>query len=157
MDFEDTTKTKSDDVSLDSKMSKFELTVAAATATAQKTAAALMAAHAPTNACQNIPNFNSIKDIGMCLKPPTILNGRSTFVIPKNKLFGALVPINQNCPTKISSNSLNKEIEVENKPKRKSKWGPDPRDDPIIKRGLALALQVKVFSDIDACYWWDDF
>lgn len=133
---------KNNDVSSESKMSKFELSVAMATATVQKTAAALMAAHAPTNICQNAPNFNSIKDVGVCLKPSTIANGRSTFVIPKNKLFGALVPINQNCPSKTNPNFSNKEEDLEKKPKRKSKWGPDPRDDPIVKRGLALALQV---------------
>jgi hypothetical protein len=135
-------KTTNEDIPSNSTMSDFELSVAAATATAQKAAAALMAAHAPTNICQNVPNSNSNKEVGACFKSTTISNGLSTFVIPKNKLFGALIPINHNCPTKINSNLLNKEEDMEKKPKKKSKWGPNPRDDPIVRRGLALALQV---------------
>ena len=129
-------KATNEDVPSSSTMSDFELTVAAATAAAQKTAAALMAAHAPANTCQNVAN----KEGAICLKPSNIPNGRSTFVIPKNKLLGSLIPINHNCPTKVDL--INKDEDSEKKPKRKTKWGPDPRDDPIVKRGLALALQV---------------
>lgn len=135
-------KATNEDVSSNSTISDFELTVAAATATAQKTAAALMAAHALANTFPNVSNFDSNKDVGVCIKPSNISNGRSTFVIPKNKLFGALIPINHNCPTKINSTLLNKEEDMEKKPKKKSKWAPDLRDDPIVKCGLALALQV---------------
>ncbi|KAG0554467.1 hypothetical protein M758_12G097700 [Ceratodon purpureus] len=136
-------QTTQEDMSSNTTMSDFKLTVAAATAAAQKTAAALMAAHASANIGQNVQNPNCNKDNGVGCKPSIVSNGRSTFVIPKNKLFGALVPINHNCPSKTTSNVLNKEEDVEKKPIKKSKWGPDPRDDPIVKRGLALALQTR--------------
>lgn len=59
-------KITNEDVSLNSIISDFELIVTAIIATSQKTAAALMAAHAPTNTCQNISNFNSNKDNTIC-------------------------------------------------------------------------------------------
>lgn len=64
------------------------------------------------------------------------------FFISKNKLFDTLISINYNYPIKIDSNVLNKNEDVEKKPKKKTKWGLDPRNDSIVNCDLALVLQV---------------
>ncbi|KAL3699761.1 hypothetical protein R1sor_017783 [Riccia sorocarpa] len=71
-----------------------------------------------------------------------------SFVIPKNKLSGALVPVVRNvgskCEVVIDVNS--KEEGEDSKSlvsQRKTKWGLDLTQDPAVKRGRALALQTR--------------
>jgi splicing factor 1 len=71
---------------------------------------------------------------------PTEMRGaRTNFVIPKNKLSGALVPVTR------ASKWEPIEPKIEHLPRsvsRKTKWAPDLSEDPDVKRRRALALQV---------------
>lgn len=71
------------------------------------------------------------------------------FVIPKNKLSGAMVPVNRS-GTKWEP--MDPKKEDPKPPARKTKWGLDLTQDPVVKRGRALALQVQfALSDVGAC------
>lgn len=121
-------------------VSNFSLTLAEATAAVQRTAAALMAAHSAGNRCLEV----AMSTVGDSPKPaPTAASkGGVSFVIPKNKLSGALVPVAQNVGEKVEAGIEVKKEEIEKKKPRKTRWGPDLREDPAVRRGLALALQV---------------
>jgi len=71
-----------------------------------------------------------------------------SFVIPKNKLSGAMVPVGRG-GGKLETNDSKKDEEVK-QPQRKTKWGIDLTQDAAVKRGRALAYQVAL-SDITAC------
>lgn len=60
----------------------------------------------------------------------------SNFVIPKNK---ALVPVTR---TTTKWEPLDPKKEEPKPLSRKTKWGPDLTEEPVVKRGRALALQV---------------
>eukprot|EP00250_Pteridium_aquilinum_P020544 c24857_g1_i1 orf=143-3412(-) len=62
------------------------------------------------------------------------------FVIPKNKLSGAMVPVNRST-SKWEPVEPKKE-ELKPAP-RKTKWGLDSTQDAVVKRGRALALQTR--------------
>lgn len=62
------------------------------------------------------------------------------FVIPKNKLSGALVPVTR---TGSKWEPMDPKKEEPKQPSRKTKWGPDLTQDPAVKRGRALALQTR--------------
>lgn len=152
---ENVAEAQKEDIAPSTTMSSFELTVAAATATARKTAAALMAAHGASSKCTSTtPNVHcsTIASTKMGSKALQLANGATTtFVIPKNKLFGALVAVNQNDASK-GNGAIVRKVKKEGmdekddmdaaKHKNATQWAPDPLEDPIVKRGLALALQV---------------
>lgn len=61
------------------------------------------------------------------------------FVIPRNKIFGAIVPVTK--PSKWEPCEPKKEDPTQ--PSRKTKWGADLTQDAVVKRGRALALQTR--------------
>lgn len=65
-----------------------------------------------------------------------------SFVIPKNKLSGAMVPVGRG-GGKLETNDSKKDEEVK-QPQRKTKWGIDLTQDAAVKRGRALAYQTRV-------------
>ncbi|GLJ11914.1 hypothetical protein SUGI_0180160 [Cryptomeria japonica] len=65
-----------------------------------------------------------------------------SFVIPKNKLSGALVPVVRG-GVKAEKNDSKKDEEVK-QPLRKTKWGIDLTQDAAVRRGRALAYQTRV-------------
>ncbi|CAM6032548.1 unnamed protein product [Sphagnum compactum] len=115
-------------------------------ATAQRTAAVLMAAHSASNA--DAANASSLSHEGIApssAKPgASTMKGGVSFVIPKNKLSGALVPVTRNVVSKWDPTpELPTANDQGKKTSRKTKWGLDLTDDPIVKRGRALALQTR--------------
>eukprot|EP01018_Ginkgo_biloba_P005011 Gb_09287 [translate_table: standard] len=64
-----------------------------------------------------------------------------SFVIPKNKLSGALVPVVRG-GGKLEKNDDKKDEEVK-QPQRKTKWGIDLTQDAAVKKGRALAYQTR--------------
>ncbi|KAK4790787.1 hypothetical protein SAY86_031200 [Trapa natans] len=72
----------------------------------------------------------------------SLFAAKSGFVIPKNKLSGSLVPIFQR-NKKLAGSDAAKE-ESPKQVQRKTKWGPDLTQDTTVKRGRALALQVRL-------------
>ncbi|CAM6010178.1 unnamed protein product [Sphagnum balticum] len=115
-------------------------------ATAQRTAAVLMAAHSASNA--DAANASSLSHEGIApssAKPgASTMKGGVSFVIPKNKLSGALVPVTRNVVSKWEPTpELPSANDQGKKTSRKTKWGLDLTDNPIVKRGRALALQTR--------------
>lgn len=102
--------------------------IEAARAAAQKMAYSLMAAHKGLNP-------DAEQDVA------SQVPGKSTisFVIPKNKLSGALVPI---AGQGVKWQSVDPKADEPPRPPRKTKWGPDPLQDEAVKKSRALALQV---------------
>lgn len=64
-----------------------------------------------------------------------------SFVIPKNKLSGAMVPVGRG-GGKLETNDSKKDEEVK-QPQRKTKWGIDLTQDAAVKKGRALAYQTR--------------
>ncbi|KAJ7535420.1 hypothetical protein O6H91_12G032400 [Diphasiastrum complanatum] len=73
--------------------------------------------------------------------PKSGLKPGISFVIPKNKLSGALVPVSR-AIGKSEVDDAKKEEETKQE-RRKTKWGTDLTQDPAVKRGRALALQTR--------------
>ncbi|RDX64101.1 Splicing factor-like protein 1, partial [Mucuna pruriens] len=67
---------------------------------------------------------------------------KSGFVIPKNKLSGSLVPIFRGAKKHGVTGAINEESSKQTE--RRSKWGPDRTQDATVRRGKALALQIRV-------------
>lgn len=61
---------------------------------------------------------------------------KTGFVIPKNKLSGALVPIFRPASGTDADNPKH--------PHRKTKWAPDPSQDAAVRKARALAYQVPI-------------
>jgi splicing factor 1 len=72
----------------------------------------------------------------------SLFAAKSGFVIPKNKLSGSLVPIFKGGKKPGSNDAVNGEST--NQVQRKTKWGPDLTQDADVRRGRALAYQVKL-------------
>ncbi|CAJ1848705.1 unnamed protein product [Sphenostylis stenocarpa] len=72
----------------------------------------------------------------------SIFAAKSGFVIPKNKLSGSLVPIFRGAKKHGVTGSINEESSKQIE--RRSKWGPDLTQDATVRRGKALALQIRV-------------
>lgn len=72
----------------------------------------------------------------------SIFAAKSGFVIPKNKLSGSLVPIFRGAKKLGVTGAINEESSKQIE--RRSKWGPDPTQDATVRRGKALALQIRV-------------
>ncbi|KAF7807185.1 splicing factor-like protein 1 isoform X3 [Senna tora] len=72
----------------------------------------------------------------------SMLAAKSGFVIPKNKLSGSLVPIFRGAKNHGSTGPTSEEISKQIH--RKTKWGPDLTQDAAVRRGRALALQIRV-------------
>ncbi|KAK4263434.1 hypothetical protein QN277_028840 [Acacia crassicarpa] len=72
----------------------------------------------------------------------SMLAAKSGFVIPKNKLSGALVPTFKG-PKNHGATGTSKE-EISKQIHRKTKWGPDLTQDASVRRGRALALKIRV-------------
>ncbi|KAL9332853.1 hypothetical protein ACSQ67_002463 [Phaseolus vulgaris] len=72
----------------------------------------------------------------------SIFASKSGFVIPKNKLSGSLVPIFRGATKHGVTGAINEESSKQTE--RKSKWGPDLTQDATVRRGKALALQIRV-------------
>ncbi|KAK7379652.1 hypothetical protein VNO80_05116 [Phaseolus coccineus] len=72
----------------------------------------------------------------------SIFASKSGFVIPKNKLSGSLVPIFRGATKHGITGAINEESSKQTE--RKSKWGPDLTQDATVRRGKALALQIRV-------------
>ncbi|GAQ92263.1 hypothetical protein KFL_009600040 [Klebsormidium nitens] len=104
--------------------------IEAARAAAQKMAYSLMAAHKGLN-----PDAEQDTAAAASQVP-----GKSTisFVIPKNKLSGALVPI---AGQGVKWQSVDPKSDEPPRPPRNTKWGPDPLQDEAVKKSRALALQ----------------
>lgn len=62
------------------------------------------------------------------------------FVIPKNKLLGAMVPVSRSATKWEPLDPKKEEVKP---PVRKTKWGPDLTQDAVVKKGRALALQTR--------------
>ena len=107
--------------------------IEAARAAAQKMAYSLMAAHKGLN-----PDAEQDTAAAASQVP-----GKSTisFVIPKNKLSGALVPI---AGQGVKWQSVDPKSDEPPRPPRNTKWGPDPLQDEAVKKSRALALQVQL-------------
>jgi splicing factor 1 len=73
----------------------------------------------------------------------SLFAAKSGFVIPKNKLLGSLVSIVKGGKKPGSKNAVNGESTNQEQVQRKTKWGPDLTQDASVKRGRALAYQVK--------------
>lgn len=69
----------------------------------------------------------------------SMLAKKSGFLIPKNKLSGSLVPAYRS-GGKVETGSV--AAEEANKASRKTKWGVDLMQDPVVRKGRALAYQV---------------
>ncbi|KAK7387626.1 hypothetical protein VNO78_28551 [Psophocarpus tetragonolobus] len=72
----------------------------------------------------------------------SIFAAKSGFVIPKNKLSGSLVPIFRGAKKHGLTGAINEESSKQIE--RRSKWGPDLTQDATVRRGKALALQIRV-------------
>lgn len=72
----------------------------------------------------------------------SIFAAKSGFVIPKNKLSGSLVPIFRGAKKLGVTGAINEESSKQME--RRSKWGPDLTQDATVRRGKALALQIRV-------------
>ncbi|WVZ05197.1 hypothetical protein V8G54_018543 [Vigna mungo] len=72
----------------------------------------------------------------------SIFAAKSGFVIPKNKLSGSLVPIFRGAKKHGVTGVINEESSKQTE--RKSKWGHDLTQDATVRRGKALALQIRV-------------
>ncbi|XP_027335707.1 branchpoint-bridging protein isoform X2 [Abrus precatorius] len=72
----------------------------------------------------------------------SIFAAKSGFVIPKNKLSGSLVPIFRGAKKHGVPGVINEESSKQID--RRSKWGPDLTQDATVRRGKALALQIRV-------------
>lgn len=77
---------------------------------------------------------------GDITKPSFIIpKGQKTFLISNKNLFDIEDGVNLNGCTKVDV-----DIKRDNntkKPERKTRWSPNPKNDPVVRRGLALALQ----------------
>ncbi|KAI9400610.1 hypothetical protein POPTR_001G008700v4 [Populus trichocarpa] len=74
----------------------------------------------------------------------SLFAAKSGFVIPKNKLLGSLVSIVKGGKKPGSKNAVNGESTNQEQVQRKTKWGPDLTQDASVKRGRALAYQIRV-------------
>lgn len=73
-------------------------------------------------------------------KPSFIIpKGQKTLLIRKRNLFDVEDGVNLNEGTNVDVDI--KKDDKTKKPDRKTRWGPDPKNDPVVRRGLALALQ----------------
>lgn len=73
-------------------------------------------------------------------KPSFIIpKGQKTTLIRKRNLFDIEDGVNLSGGTNVDVDI--KKDENTKKPERKTRWGPDPKNDPVVRRGLALALQ----------------
>ncbi|TKY47839.1 Branchpoint-bridging protein [Spatholobus suberectus] len=72
----------------------------------------------------------------------SIFAAKSGFVIPKNKLSGSLVPIFRGAKKHGVTGAINEESSKQIE--RRSKWGPDLTQGATVRRGKALALQIRV-------------
>lgn len=73
-------------------------------------------------------------------KPSFIIpKGQKTLLIRKRNLFDIEDGVNLNGGTDVDVDI--KKDDNTKKPDRKTRWGPDPKNDPVVRRGLALALQ----------------
>ncbi|KAG6542717.1 hypothetical protein Mapa_015876 [Marchantia paleacea] len=92
------------------------------------------------------PGNSLISSSGLGKSPkPTITAAKAgiSFVIPKNKLSGALVPVVRTGAAKWDLNEVKREDDFKFLVhQRKTRWGVDLTQDPAVKRGRALALQV---------------
>ncbi|CAN6233302.1 unnamed protein product [Urochloa humidicola] len=71
----------------------------------------------------------------------SIFGTKAGFVIPKNKLAGSLVT--RGAATKNETPTASKEDNSRHA-QRKTKWGPDLATDPAVRKGRALAYQIRV-------------
>ncbi|KAG6790963.1 hypothetical protein POTOM_000072 [Populus tomentosa] len=74
----------------------------------------------------------------------SLFAAKSGFVIPKNKLLGSLVSIVKGSKKPGSKDAVNGESTNQEQVQRKTKWGPDLTQDASVKRGRALAYQIRV-------------
>ncbi|XP_038725781.1 branchpoint-bridging protein isoform X2 [Tripterygium wilfordii] len=72
----------------------------------------------------------------------SMFSAKAGFVIPRNKLSGALVPTIRG--GKKSRDNDAADGESSNQVQRKTKWGPDLTEDASVRRGRALAYQTRV-------------
>ncbi|KAK7317160.1 hypothetical protein RJT34_01151 [Clitoria ternatea] len=72
----------------------------------------------------------------------SIFAAKSGFVIPKNKLSGSLVPIFRGAAKNGIPGAIKEDSSKQNE--RRTKWGPDMTQDATVRRGKALALQIRV-------------
>ena len=80
-------------------------------------------------------------------QPKEMRGTRTDFVIPKNKLSGALVPVTRASkwePIEPKTEHFPKLEHLSSSLSRKTKWAPDLSEDPDVKRRRALALQVSI-------------
>ena len=83
---------------------------------------------------------SSLVKIGDNTKPSFIIpKGQKTLLIRKRSLFDVEDNVDLN-------GGINVDVDIKKddntkKPDRKTRWGPDPKNDPVVRRGLALALQ----------------
>lgn len=86
-----------------------------------------------------VPQSPCVK-IGYNTKPSFIIpKGQKTFLIRNKNLFNIEDGGNLNEGTKVDIDI--KKDDNTKKPERKTRWSPDPKNDPVVRRGLALALQ----------------
>lgn len=71
----------------------------------------------------------------------SMFGAKSGFVIPKNKLSGSLVPIFRGGSKVDAGNNVKEEITKQ--VRRKTKWGVDLTQDASVRKGRALAYQVR--------------
>jgi hypothetical protein len=131
----------------DPSMPTSSVFLAEAMATAQRTAAVLMAAHSASNVhAANASSLFQDHIAPSSVKPgAATMKGGVSFVIPKNKLSGALIPVTRNVVSKWEPTpELPSANDQGKKSSRKTKWALDLSEDPIVKRGRALALQVQL-------------
>lgn len=74
----------------------------------------------------------------------SLFAAKSGYVIPKNKLLGSLVSIVKGGKKPGSKDAVNGQSTNQEQVQRKTKWGPDLAQDASVKRGRALAYQVKL-------------
>ncbi|XP_052186142.1 uncharacterized protein LOC127797339 isoform X2 [Diospyros lotus] len=67
---------------------------------------------------------------------------KSGFVIPKNKLSGSLIPIYRGGKKPGGSDEVNDESIKQGQ--RKTKWGPDLTQDTAVRKGRAVAYQIRI-------------
>ncbi|OAE25758.1 hypothetical protein AXG93_4368s2180 [Marchantia polymorpha subsp. ruderalis] len=111
------------------------------------------ALHKPDDSFRHSNSGNSLtcpSGVGESPKP-TLAAAKAgvSFVIPKNKLSGALVPVVRTSAAKWELNEVKREDDLKFLVhQRKTRWGVDLTQDPAVKRGRALALQVTGLSDM---------
>ncbi|KAB5572869.1 hypothetical protein DKX38_000063 [Salix brachista] len=74
----------------------------------------------------------------------SLFAAKSGYVIPKNKLLGSLVSIVKGGKKPGSKDAVNGQSTNQEQVQRKTKWGPDLAQDASVKRGRALAYQIRV-------------